>query len=221
MAEDDGGIDTDDCRSSISLPAAMNYASTTADGKMLAAVGDSTEVYIFVNESGRWRRYAEIAVAEDPCFSAVFSPSQQYLAIGSQDVCCNPVRMSMGKLTVAIGDMHGLGHEEAVQQYTRGRQYVWATASQEERHIRLPGALDSALSAWLDTQSCLESEPARPAALLRVHDLCHDPGHAALFAATAHKDTGWRWLTLWHWRPRPGNQWRLFLKEWRTCLRRV
>lgn len=73
-------------RSPISLPAAMNYASTTADGKMLAAVGDSTEVYIFVNDSGRWRRYAEITVAEDPCFSAVFSPSQQCLAVGSQDV---------------------------------------------------------------------------------------------------------------------------------------
>lgn len=81
--------EADACRTPISLPAAMNSASTSEDGQMLAAVGDSTEVYIFVNDGGRWRKHAEVTVADDPCFSSVFSPSQQHLAIGSQDVNSN------------------------------------------------------------------------------------------------------------------------------------
>lgn len=65
----------------------MNHASVSPDGKLMAAVGDSTEVYLFANESGTWERYADVGVAEDACFSSVFSPSQQHLAVGSQDVC--------------------------------------------------------------------------------------------------------------------------------------
>lgn len=64
----------------------MNHASVSPDGKMMAAVGDGTEVYLFVNESGHWRRYVDVCIAEDACFSSVFSPSQKHLAIGSQDV---------------------------------------------------------------------------------------------------------------------------------------
>ena len=73
----------------IHCPSAMNYASVSADGKMLAAVGDSTELYLFVQESGRWKRHAEICVAEDACFSSSFSPSGTNLAIGSQDGTCS------------------------------------------------------------------------------------------------------------------------------------
>lgn len=64
----------------------MNHATVTTDGKMMAAVGDSTEVYLFVNESGQWKRHAEFKIANDASFSSVFSPSQRMLAIGSQDV---------------------------------------------------------------------------------------------------------------------------------------
>lgn len=73
-------------RAPIACPAAMNHATVTSDGKMMAAVGDSTEVYLFVNESGQWKRHAEFNVANDASFSSVFSPSQRMLAIGSQDV---------------------------------------------------------------------------------------------------------------------------------------
>ena len=73
---------------SLGCPAAMNHASVSSNGQMMAAVGDSTQVYLYINESGRWRKHAELRVAEDACFSSVFSPSQQYLAIGSQDGSC-------------------------------------------------------------------------------------------------------------------------------------
>ena len=73
----------------IHCPCAMNHASVSADGKMLAAVGDSTEVSLYILESGRWKRHSEICVAEDACFSSTFSPSGTTLAIGSQDGTCS------------------------------------------------------------------------------------------------------------------------------------
>ena len=68
----------------VRCPTAVNHASVSPDGKMMAAVGDSLDAYIYVNDSGSWRRYASFPVSNDASFMASFSTAGDKLAIASQ-----------------------------------------------------------------------------------------------------------------------------------------
>ncbi|BFZ53811.1 hypothetical protein PYCC9005_000842 [Savitreella phatthalungensis] len=77
-------LDLQSKESIVRCPTAVNYASVSPDGKMMAAVGDSTEAYIYVLESGTWVRHSSFIVANDACFMTAFNPAGDKLAIASQ-----------------------------------------------------------------------------------------------------------------------------------------
>lgn len=68
----------------VRCPTAVNYASVSPDGRMMAAVGDSLDAYIYVLESGGWKRQTTFPVANDASFMASFSTAGDKLAIASQ-----------------------------------------------------------------------------------------------------------------------------------------
>ncbi|KAI9359547.1 WD40-repeat-containing domain protein, partial [Zopfochytrium polystomum] len=71
---------------SISLPTAVNYASVSPDGRRLAAVGDSNQVYLFdVSASGSYSRITSFTATSDSGFSCAWNQSSDKLAVASQD----------------------------------------------------------------------------------------------------------------------------------------
>ncbi|KAJ3099331.1 Cilia- and flagella-associated protein 43 [Phlyctochytrium planicorne] len=80
---------------SVSLPIPVNYCSVSPDGRKLAAVGDSNQVYLFdVTPSGNYQRVAVMTATNDAGFSCAWNQTSDKFAVASQDgyVCVWDIR---------------------------------------------------------------------------------------------------------------------------------
>ncbi|KAJ3212328.1 Cilia- and flagella-associated protein 43 [Dinochytrium kinnereticum] len=80
---------------SVSLPTAVNYCSVSPDGRKLAAVGDSNQVYLYdVNSSGSYQKTSVMTATSDAGFSCAWNQTSDKFAVASQDgfVCVWDIR---------------------------------------------------------------------------------------------------------------------------------
>ncbi|KAI8847633.1 WD40-repeat-containing domain protein [Chytridium lagenaria] len=79
----------------VSLPTAVNYCSVSPDGRKLAAVGDSNQVYLYdVTSSGNYQKVAVMTATNDAGFSCAWNQTSDQFAVASQDgfVCVWDIR---------------------------------------------------------------------------------------------------------------------------------
>ena len=69
----------------ITLPTAVNYCSVSPDGKKMAAVGDSNQVFLYDIRAGGYHRTAILTASNDAGFSCAWNQSSEKLAVASQD----------------------------------------------------------------------------------------------------------------------------------------
>ena len=71
---------------SISFPTAVNYAAVSPDGKKLAVVGDSSEVFLYnITASGSYEKISSLRGTNDAAFSCSWNQTSEKFAISSQD----------------------------------------------------------------------------------------------------------------------------------------
>jgi WD40 repeat protein len=70
---------------SISVPTAVNYCAVSPDGRKMAAVGDSNQVYLYDIRSNSYEKVATYTASNDAGFSCSWNQSSDKLAVASQD----------------------------------------------------------------------------------------------------------------------------------------
>ncbi|OAG28877.1 hypothetical protein NEDG_01016 [Nematocida displodere] len=80
--------------------APVNNCSVSADGKMLATVGDNNEINLFSIDKEKYRLVKTLKTVNDASFKVSWSPSSMYLAASTQDgyVCVYDIRNTAQKL---------------------------------------------------------------------------------------------------------------------------